>query len=59
MNLAQFKDPVSHRCLAGTVVASSFHTQEVVGSSAFAVMTNIFVTEFGEIFRKTQMFCSP
>ena len=46
MNGAQFKDPASHRCLTGAVVASWSLTQEVVGSSHFTVMTNIFVTEF-------------
>ena len=44
----QFKDPVSHMCLAGTVVASWSLTQEVAGSSPFTVLTNIFVTEFHE-----------
>ena len=44
--LGQFRDPVSHMCLAGTVVASSSLTQEVESSSPFTVMTNIFVTEF-------------
>ena len=48
MNYAQFKDPVSHICLAGTVVASRSLTQEVAGSNPFTVMTNIFVTEFSE-----------
>ena len=43
MNWAQFKDPVSHMCLAGAVVA-----QEVAGLSPFTVMTNIFATEFSE-----------
>ena len=55
MNWAQFKDPVSHRFLAGTVVASWFVTQEVAGSSPCTAMTNIFVTEFAEFtetFRK-------
>ena len=47
MNLAQFKDPVSHMCLAGTVVASWSLTQEVAGSSPFTVM-KYFVTEFAE-----------
>ena len=46
MNWAQFKDPVSHMCLAGSVVASWSITQEVAGLSPFTVMTNIFVTEF-------------
>ena len=31
MNWAQFKDPVSHICLPGAVVACSFVTQEVAG----------------------------
>ena len=33
MNWAQFKDPVSHMCLAGAVVACWFVAQEVVGSN--------------------------
>ena len=52
MNWAQFKDPVSHVCLAGTVVESWSLTQEVTGSSPFTVMTNIFVTEFSEFSEK-------
>ena len=55
MNRSQFKDPVSHMCLAGNVVASRSLTQEVAGSSPFTVMINIFVskvTEFSETFRK-------
>ena len=35
MNWAQFKDPVSHMCCAGTVVASWSLTQEVSSSSPF------------------------
>ena len=35
MNWAQFKDPVSHMCLVGTVVASWSLTQEVAGSNPF------------------------
>ena len=35
-------------CLAGAVVAYWSLTQEVSGSSPFAIMTNIFVTEFAE-----------
>ena len=42
-------------CLAGAMVASWSVTQEVAGSSPFAVMTNIFVTEFNETFRKTPL----
>ena len=55
MNWAQFKDPVSHMCLAGAVAAFWSLTQEVTGLSPFTVMTNIFVTEFSEFsetFRK-------
>ena len=48
MNWAQFKDPVSHMCLAGAVVASWFITQETAGSDSFTVMTSIFVTEVPE-----------
>ena len=48
MNWAQFKDPVSHMCLTGTVKASWSVTQEVTGSSPLTVMKNIFVTEFNE-----------
>ena len=45
MDWAQFKDPVSHMCLAGTVVASWSLTQEVAGwqvRALFTVMTNIY-----------------
>ena len=55
MNWAQFKDPVSHMCLADAVVSSWSLTQEVVGSSPFTVLTSILVTklaEFSERFRK-------
>ena len=49
MNWAQFKDPVSHMCLAGVVEASSYTRGGwVAGSSPFTVVTNIFVTEFSE-----------
>ena len=34
-DLAQFKDPVSHMCLAGDYVASRTFTQEVTGSNPF------------------------
>ena len=33
MNLTKFKDPVSHMCLTGAVVASWSLTQQVAGSS--------------------------
>ena len=49
MNWTQFTDPVSHMCLAGTVVASWSLTQEMVRSSPFTVMTNVFVIEFAEL----------
>ena len=48
MNWANYKDPISHACLAGIVAASWSLTQEVAGLSPFTVMTNIFVTEFSE-----------
>ena len=35
MNWVQFKDPVSHMCLAGTVVASWSPTIEVAGIEPF------------------------
>ena len=54
MNRTEFKDPVSHVCLAGVMVASWSLTQEVAGSSTFTVMTNIFVTEFSEFSENTQ-----
>ena len=50
MNWAQFKDPDSHTCLAGTVVASWSLTQ--AGLNPFTVMTFNFITEFSETFRK-------
>ena len=48
MDWAQFKDPVSHMCLAGIVVASWSLTKEVVGLSPFTIIKNIFVTKFRE-----------
>ena len=48
MNWIQFKDPVPHMCLVGTVVASLSLTQDVTGSSPLTKMANIFVTEFEE-----------
>ena len=48
MNWVQFKDLVSHMCLAGIVVASWSVTQDVTGLSPFTIMTNIFVSEFSE-----------
>ena len=40
MNWAQFKDPVSHMCLAGAVVASWSLTQEVAGWQVWAFYCN-------------------
>ena len=50
MNWDPFKDPVSHMCLAGTVVASWSLTEQVADLNPFTVMTNlfIFVTGFSE-----------
>ena len=47
MNWGQFKDPVSHMCVADAVVASWSLIQEIAGSNPFTVMTNIF-NEFKE-----------
>ena len=53
MNWAQFKDPVSHMCLAGTVVACWSLTQEVAGWQVrVLLMSYIFVTEFAEFIEK-------
>ena len=50
MNWAEFKDPLSHVCLAGDVVASWSLTQEMAGLSPFTIITNIFeFAEFSEI----------
>ena len=46
MNWTKFQDPVSHMCLAGTVLASWSLTQEVAGSNPFNVMTNILALNF-------------
>ena len=43
INSGQFKYPVSHLCLAGTVVASWSLAQEVPGSNTFVLMTNILI----------------
>ena len=52
MNWSQFKDALSHMCLAGAVIASWPLTQELTDSNPFTVMTNIFVTELSETFRE-------
>ena len=41
MNWAQFKDPVSHICLDGTVVVSWSFTQEVAGLSPFNTVLSV------------------
>ena len=48
MNWDQLQDPVPHMCLAGTVVAFWSLTQEVAGSSHFAMVRIIFVSGFAE-----------
>ena len=48
MNSAQFKYPVSHMCLAGTVVAPWSLTQQMAAPSPFTLMTYISVTEFSK-----------
>ena len=45
-NKSQFKDLVSHMCLAGNVMTSWSLTQNVAGSNPYTVMTNTSVTEF-------------
>ena len=40
INWGQFKDPVSHLCLSGTVVASWSLTQMLAASKPFTVMMN-------------------
>ena len=53
MNWVQFKDPISHMCLAGAVVACQFLTQEVAGWQVrVLLMTIFFVTEFVEYSEK-------
>ena len=44
----QFKDPATHICLAGSVVASWSLMQGMACLNPFTLMTNIFVTEFSE-----------
>ena len=51
MNWAQFKDPVSHMCLAGTVVACWFGTQEVEGSN-----THFFAKIFFRFYRFCRLY---
>ena len=42
---SQFKDPISHLCLAGAVVTSWSLMQEMADLSPFTVITNVFVAE--------------
>ena len=59
MNLAQFKDLVSHMCFVGTVVVSWSLTQEVAGFDHFSVMTNILSLRFAvETFKEIQIYHS-
>ena len=57
MNWSQFKDPVSHTCLAGAILVSWSLTREVAGSNPFTVMTNIFVIEFMKTLRENSNDC--
>ena len=52
MKYGKFKDPVSHMCLAGTMVASWSLIQEVAGLNSFTAMTFILVTEFSDFNEK-------
>ena len=58
MNWTKFKDPVSHMCLAGTVVACWSLTQEVAGSSPFTVMKNILLLNSVKTFRENCNDCT-
>ena len=48
MSRAQFKDPVSHMLVCGSILVSYTRGGWVAGLYSFTVMTNIFVTEFSE-----------
>ena len=53
MNWAKFKNPISHMCLAGAVVACQFLTQEVAEWQVRVLSMSIFfVTEFAEFSEK-------
>ena len=53
MNWAQFKDPIPHMCLAGTVVTFWSLTQEVARWQVrVLLMSYLFVTEFAEFSEK-------
>ena len=58
MNWAQFKDPASHMCFAGAMVASWYIKHEVTGMSLFTIdlITNIFVTEFSKFSKFSETF---
>ena len=46
MNWSQFKDPVSHMCFAGVVVAFWSLTQDVAGSNPFKIVINIYRPQY-------------
>ena len=48
MNWAQFRDTISHECLAGAVIACWSLTQEVAGWQARVLLMSFFFTEFSE-----------
>ena len=53
MNWAQFKDPISHMCLAGAVVTCWSLTQEVAAWQVrVLLMSYFFVTELAEFSEK-------
>ena len=52
MNWAQFKDPISHTCLAGTVVACWSLTQEVAGLSLFNITNFLSLNSVKNIWEK-------
>ena len=55
MNWSQFKDPVSHMCLAGTVVVPWSLTQELAGSNPFTVRTIILSLNSVKTFRENSI----
>ena len=51
MNWAQFKDPVSHMCLTGAVVASWSLTEEVskASNNIYVIFSITEISKFSEI----------
>ena len=48
-NGGQFKDPISHICLAGTASTTLVsNTRDTAGLSPFTLMTNISISEVSE-----------